>query len=83
MSDKVLTSEDLAKMTPEDKKKLAESMFNPVRCGGCDYDEKGRPWYVHGGIRRSPKEHNDIIRAANPTWSEEALKPYLLADEDD
>jgi hypothetical protein len=83
VSGKVLTKEDIAKMTPEERVDLASRMFCPVKCGGCDYDEKGRPWYVHGGIHRSPKEHNDIIRAANPKWSEEALKPYLLPEEDE
>jgi hypothetical protein len=70
-------------LTEEQKKQITDAMFCPVRCGGCHYDERGRPIYIHGGKPCTPKEHNDIIRAANPTWSEEALKPYLIPNEDD
>jgi hypothetical protein len=74
------TKEMIANMTKEELKELASHMFNPIRCGGLTYDEKGRPMYIHGGIPRTPKEHNDFIRAANPKWSEENLKPYFQHD---
>lgn len=81
MSDQVLTKEDLAKMTQEEKEDLASRMLNPLRCGGAGYDESGKRYLVLGGKRCNAKEVNQIIREMNPKWSDEALKPYFL-DED-
>lgn len=61
---KVITKEDIANMTPEEKKNLAESMLNPVKI--C------RPHTV--------EEHNAALKQANPRWTEEQLKPYLCAN---
>lgn len=64
---KVLTKEMIANMSPEERKKLAESMWNPVKiCGG----------------HLTPKERNDIRRKANPNWSDaEMIRQGLLEKE--
>jgi 8-oxo-dGTP pyrophosphatase MutT (NUDIX family) len=55
---KVLSQEDIARMTQEERKELASHMYNPVKiCSPV-----------------SAKEHNRIIREANPKWSDEALR---------
>lgn len=59
---KTITPEDIKRMTPEQLKQLAASMYNPVKI--CNA-------YLPS------KVHNDIIRQANPTWSDEKL-PYLM-----
>lgn len=74
----ILTPEQIKEMTPEEKKDLASRMYNPIRCGGAGYDESGKYYLIIGGKRRFAKEINQIKREMNPTWSEEALKPYLL-----
>lgn len=75
-----ITKEMIAAMTKEERENLASHMYNPIKCGGLTYDEKGRPMYIHGGIPRTPKEHNNLIRAANPKCSDEALAPYFQHD---
>jgi len=35
--------------TPEGRRKLAESMTQPFRCGGLGYDPDGTPFYWSGG----------------------------------
>jgi len=72
---------DLKNLTLEEKQKLADAMFKPLRCGGAGYDENGKYYLIIGGVRRYTKEINQIIREMNPAWSEEALKPHLY-DED-
>lgn len=79
---KPLTKEDIAKMTQAEKEDLASRMLNPVKwCGGYRRDDQGRRWYKHDGVEVSEEEHNAILndkmRAANPRWTEEQLKPYL------
>jgi hypothetical protein len=70
-------------MSYEEKVELVKHMLCPIRCGGVDhYDKFGRPWYIHNGKVCSPKEHNDVIRRANPTWTDEQLGVYLICDED-
>ena len=64
---KALTAEDIAKMSQEEREDLASRMLNPVKI--C------RPV--------SNKEFNDIIRKANPKWSDENLKPYLRFPEEE
>lgn len=61
-----MTLEDVRKMIPEQLKELVASMFNPVKI--CDN-------YLPS------KVHNDIIRRANPTWSEKALSSYRIRNE--
>ena len=78
---KVLTAEDVAKMTKEEREKIASHMYNPLRCGGGGYDENGKYYLILGGKRCNAKEINQIIRDMNPKWSEENLKPHFL-DED-
>lgn len=34
---KVLTSRDIKEMSPEDRKKVADAMIVPIRCGGTEY----------------------------------------------
>lgn len=68
-------------LTEGQLQKLAESMFCPVLCGGTAYVD-GKLRYIHGGMVCTNKEHNDIIRSANPTWSDDVLKPYLLDEND-
>jgi hypothetical protein len=84
---KVLTSEDIKNMTQKEREDLASSMLTPVKwCGGSHVDESGIRWYKHNDGWKTYQEHRDIIngwrRTANPTWSEESLKPYLLPDEE-
>ena len=59
---------------------LAFIMFNPIRCGGSGYED-GKYYLILGGKKRFAKEVNQIIRDMNPSWSDDALRPYLL-DED-
>lgn len=62
-----MTPEELRKLTPEQLKQLAASMYNPVKI--CNA-------YLPS------KVHNDIVRRANPTWSEESLnKTGFMHDE--
>ena len=70
----------MSKFTKEELQKLASSMLNPLRCGGGDYDEDGNYYLILGGIKRNVKEVNLIIKKMNPTWSDEALEPYLLKE---
>ena len=62
----MITSEDLKQMTPEQLKELAASMFNPVKI--CD-------------AHLPSKIHNDIIRQANPSWSEQDLSTVRIHNE--
>ena len=68
-------------MTQEEKVALANSMLNPVRCGGMSYDKEGNPMWIHGGKLCNIEEHNNIVRAANPTWTEEQISPYLYSED--
>jgi len=77
----MITPEDIAKMTPEERKDLASRMYNPLRCGGAGYDENGKYYLVLSGKRRNAKEVNQIIREMNPRWTDEQLQPHFL-DED-
>lgn len=82
-----MTPEDIKKMTQEEREDLASRMLNPVKwCGSSYVDENGVRWYMHGKVKKTYQEHRDIVngwrRAANPKWSEEALKPYLLPEEE-
>jgi len=59
-----LASEHVLKLTTEQRKELAASMVAPMRCGGCDYDEQGRRFYVHGGRRllEDGPEYQKLLR---------------------
>lgn len=50
-----LTSEMLAKMTLEERRKIAAHMLSPARCGGLDYVD-GKPMYRAGGRLMTPEE---------------------------
>lgn len=63
---KILTGEDVAKMTPKQKQDLASRMFNSVKFCGSNL---------------SSKEKNNIIISANPRWSRESLNYYLFNEE--
>jgi hypothetical protein len=80
---KVLTPEDIAKMSKEEKLDLASRMYSPLRCGGAGYDENGKYYLILGGVKRNAKEINDIIREMNPRWSDEDLKPFLKDEDED
>lgn len=49
---------------PTFRRKLAESMAIPLRCGGCDYDDQGRRFYIFGGRRvlEDSEEYRAICR---------------------
>lgn len=78
---KILTPEDVKKMTKEEMENLASRMYNPIRCGGAGYDEDDKYYLIIGGQKRNAKEINLIIREMNPKWSDEDLKYHFL-DED-
>jgi 8-oxo-dGTP pyrophosphatase MutT (NUDIX family) len=64
MEKKSITKEDVAKMTQEERMDLASKMYSPVKI-----------------CRHLPaKEHNDIIRKANPKWTDEQLKNHLVSE---
>jgi hypothetical protein len=74
----MITPEDIAKMTPEQKQDIASRMYSPIRCGGAGYDENGKYYLVLGGKRRNAKEVNQIIREMNPRWTDDQLKDHFL-----
>lgn len=49
MPDDQKTRQALAELlgTPEGRRRIAESMAQPRRCGGLDYDPDGTPIYAH------------------------------------
>ena len=85
---KPLTKQDIANMTQEQREELASLMLNPVKyCRQPRIDDQCNRWYMHDGVEVSEEEHNQIVngwwREANPKWSEEGLKHYLLWTKED
>lgn len=56
---------DLCNMTPEQKIELANAMFSPIRCGGCDYDVDGTRKYLIGGKRITETEFKALVAKKN------------------
>lgn len=78
---------DPKNMTLEEREYIASRMLNPVKwCGSSYVDENNVRWYIHNDVKKTYQEHKDIVngwkRKANPNWSEEDLKPYLLPDKE-
>lgn len=55
--------------TPEGRKKLADGMVQPVRCGGVDYVD-GQKRYRAGGRYWTQAEWDEMIRKREDEWDE-------------
>lgn len=66
--------------TAEGRKKLAESMVVPVRCGGCHYDSDGKAWLYLGGWWVPHSIASATLETPNP-WP--AIKEYQRTHEKD